>query len=149
MKTKTRIKSFRVHDKIVVGDPCYDTNKTFPAKEGLWEASVDKMNCGDWGNRIGRVTVHHKDFNPALDMKVEHKGFSVDSGQAGVFCGSVYDSSGPFYEDCCRETLSEEGYGFVRGGFVSSSGYGDGYYDMTVYLVRGKAVCVELEFMEE
>lgn len=148
MKTKIKTQSFKVSSgRIVVGDPCYQTNLTFPALNGEWEATVDKADCDSWGSRIARVTVHHEDFDPvAVNMKVVKKSFSVDSGQAGVFCDSVYDSNGPFYDECCTQTLSKESHGFVDGGFVSSSGYGDGYYDAYIYKVGDKVVCVELDF---
>jgi hypothetical protein len=146
MKTKTE--TFEVASgMVVVGDPCYDSNKTFPALNGGWEAAVDTILSGDWGHRISRITVHHEDFDPSK-TKVVNGTFSVDSGQAGVFCSGSYGFEGSFYDSCCKKTLSRKGYGFVAGGFVSSSGYGDGFYEYTVHTVRGKAVCVELEFIE-
>lgn len=149
MKTKIKKKTetFRVTSGMIVfGDPCYSCNPTLPAKNGEWEAAVDKKDCGNWGCRISRVTVHHKDFDP-VSSKKSKKTFSVDSGQAGVYCQSVYESEGSFYDACCKETLSSKGYGFIDGGFVSSSGYGDGFYDAVVHKVGDKVVCVELIFI--
>lgn len=148
MKTKTE--TFKVTSgHVVIGDPCYSTNQTVPALNGSWEAHVETCDAGSWGTRIRRVTVHHKDFDPAADMKTVRRQFGVDSGQAGVFCESVYESDGIFYDSCCEETLTAKSCGFVRGGFVSSSGYGDGCYEAIIHVVRGKAACVELEFIEE
>ena len=50
------------------------------------------------------------------------------------------------HEDCCSKANP---YGFVRGGFVSSSGYGDGGYGARIHLVRGRAVAAELTFIPE
>lgn len=147
MKTKT--KTFKVTSgRVVIGDPCYGSNDTYPALNGDWEADVDTLGCGDWGQRISRITVHHEEFDPS-NTKVMGHTFSVDSGQAGVFCSGSYDSEGDFYDMCCKETLSKKGYGFVPGGFVSSSGYGDGCYEYLVHTVRGKVVCVELTFIDK
>lgn len=148
MKTKTKTETFRVSSgTLCVGDPCYDSNKTVPALDGEWAAHVETMDADNWGVRVARVTVHHKDFNPA-DRRLTSRGFTfgVDSGQAGVFDGGSYGSDG-FYDDCCRKTLSKAGNGYLAGGFVSSSGYGDGCYGAEVQSVGGKAVCVELVFI--
>lgn len=147
MKTKTSRKSFRVSsDKIVFGDPCYSSNTTMLAKNGRWEAAVDRKTCDGWGNRISRITVHHSDFDP-VSSKVSKKTFSVDSGQAGVFCASAVDAPGEFYSWCCSATNSEKGCGFIEGGFVSSSGYGDGFYEAIIHKNSGLVVCVELVFI--
>lgn len=67
------------------------------------------------------------------DSKI-HVG--VDSGQAGVFdadiypkgeCGEYGDKES-FYGQCCDTTLNWPGAGVIKGGVVSSSGYGDGGY---------------------
>lgn len=149
MKTKLQTKTFKVASgRVVFGDPCYPTNPVYPAKNGIWTARVDMGDEGSWGNRVRKVTVHHVDFNPA-EPNIRHldEGFSVDSGQAGVFDSSVYGED-EFYELCCRETLSKEGWGYIDGGFATSSGYGDGWYEAHIQAVGGKAVCVELTFIE-
>jgi len=146
MKMKTD--GFRVSSgSLVIGDPCYDTNPTFRAQNGLWRAHVVKGDEGSWGTRVRKLIIHHEDFNPADPrIVVEEDSFSVDSGQAGVFDGSVY--GGPtFYDGCCSATLTENQCGCVRQGFVSSSGYGDGCYSAEIHTVGGLAACVELIFI--
>lgn len=148
MKTKTA--TFNVSSgQVVFGDPCYPTNPLYPARNGNWTAHVDMSDQGDWGNRVSRVVVHHEDFNPA-DRGIRRctEGFSVDSGQAGVFDSSFYGGE-RFYDDCCHETLSDAQYGYLPTGFVSSSGYGDGWYEAEIQTVGGKAVCLELIFIED
>lgn len=149
-KTKTKTDTFKVTSgALVFGDPCYDTNESCKAQNGTWTAHVVVSDEGSWGNRVKRVVVHHEDFNPGdPHIKSEVVGFSVDSGQAGVFdrdSYGVYD----FYDICCKKTLSKKQCGYLEGGFVTSSGYGDGMYDALVQKVGGKAVCIELTFIPE
>lgn len=149
MKTKKNTSTFEVTSgKVVLGDPCYDTNPSYPAKSGSWTAHVVMSDGASWGSRVSRVVVHHVDFNPA-DPKLRsfQEHFSVDSGQAGVFDFGSYGVD-DFYDLCCKKTLSRQQYGYMEDGFVTSSGYGDGTYEANVHTVGGKAVCIELEFIE-
>jgi len=154
MKTKT--KNFEVTSgKVTFGDPCYETNKSVKAKNGQWTALVEKSDEGSWGVRVRKITVHHESFNPTERRLLPRNfTFGVDSGQAGVFDGGPYSTrSGvlreSFYDACCKATLSRPSCGYVSGGFVSSSGYGDGVYDAHVLSIDGEAVCVELTFIEK
>lgn len=148
MKTKT--KTFEITSgRLFLGDPCYDTNKTVRARNGGWTAHVEMTGDGGvWGRRVNKVVVHHEDFDPSHPRLTSEKvGFSVDSGQAGVF-DSQY-SGDMFYERCCEKTLGRSQCGYLPGGFVSSSGYGDGWYEAEILRAGGVAVCVELTFIEQ
>lgn len=147
MKTKTN--TFEVSSGVLVfGDPCYDHNESCKALNGPWTAHVVMTEDDSWGRRVKKVVVHHVDFNPAQNgMKSEKVGFSVDSGQAGVFDHDTYGGE-LFYNECCKETLSKRQWGYLDRGFVTSSGYGDGWYEAEVLKVGGKAVCLELNFLE-
>lgn len=97
----------------------------------------------------------------------------VDSGQFGFFDKDFYrndesakdlpkadfgvnydrEEGDQWYRACCKLTLGEEGYGVLPNGAVSSSGYGDGSYE-----VRGaidtrdsklEYVAFEVIFIEE
>lgn len=149
MKTKTKTNTFEVTSGVLVfGDPCYETNESCRALNGTWTAHVVTTDDSFWGRRVKKVVVHHEDFNPG-DRRVKSKtvGFSVDSGQAGVFDRDSYGGEA-FYDLCCKRTLSRQQYGYLENGFVTSSGYGDGWYDAEIIKVDGKAVCVELTFLE-
>jgi hypothetical protein len=53
-----------------------------------------------------------------------------------------------WYDRSCKVTLSKVGFGYTKDGFVSSSGYGDGAYDCIVYKKDGKAIAVEVTFID-
>lgn len=136
---------------IGIGDPCYGSpSVSSKSKNGKWVAHVEKTDQGSWGSRIASLIIHHEDFNPAARMNIVEDTFFVDSGQAGVFDGD-YDgeSDSSFYDACCRVTLGKEGYGCLKNGFVSSSGFGDGCYPCVIYKEGDKAVCVEITFIEK
>lgn len=139
-------------NQIVVTDPCYKTPTiTLGSVPGYWVARASASKHGDWGRRIGSITVTHEDYEPHRVRWEELEGETcdVDSGQAGVFDAKGYDSEQD-YDDVCGVTSSGEGYGYTRTGFVSSSGYGDGGYPVEVARDRdGLVVGVRITFIEE
>jgi hypothetical protein len=149
---KTSVESFKVSSgQIVIGDPCYsvEMNRLVSAKKGTWTAHVETSNEGSWGERVSKILVHHVDFSMyGRNMLTESMTIGVDSGQAGVFDLSSYGDDGEdIYDDCCRQSLSKKRCGFLPGGFISSSGYGDGCYDVTVFKEKGVSVAVEVVFI--
>lgn len=146
---KTITKHFNVSNAISCGDPCYSSPEfTVSAKKGKWIANVDHKDCGMWGRRVSRITVHHKDFSPIgnkYELKIKH--LPVDSGQVGVFSNSYDGQEVDFYSQCCSASSNESGFGYVGNGFVSSSGYGDGYYRCKIFKQNGVAVGVEITFI--
>lgn len=120
--------------KIIITDPCYkfDEENVIPAKNGTWTMSVDTNDQGI----ITELTVLHSDYYKVgaveriLDMTCP-----VDSGQAGVFDADLYAEL--FSDKVCHITYEPEkqsGIVVVDGaaiGAVSSSGYGDGNYEIT------------------
>lgn len=141
-------KSFTVKDRIVVGDPCYSYHDIdLPAESGRWTSKAYTTARGDWGRRISSILVHHESFSPiGTRYSREVHYVEVDSGQAGVYDAGSMEDHDSFYEACCR---ASNPYGFIRGGFVSTSGYGDGYYKTTVYKKGRRAHAVEIEFIPE
>lgn len=150
---KTAVECFKVKSgTLSCSDPCYETpDVKVKAKNGEWVAHAEISSDRSWGERVGKITVHHVEFSPVGNRyEVESHNIPVDSGQAGVFDGEIeLGDDEDFYGRCCNATLKKPGYGYVRGGFVSSSGYGDGCYECLVYKKNGVAVGVEITFIEE
>jgi hypothetical protein len=129
-------------------------------KNGKWEADIANSNEGDWGDRISHLWVFNVDAvidNPKLKQDIEtFKGhtlpfsFGVDSGQFGFFDFANYrnDESAKdlkkyefgddfdrqegdvWYRACCDLTLGDKHWGVIPFGAVSSSGFGDGSYEV-------------------
>ena len=155
---------FEVGSKILVTDPCYSKDtwctQVLDVKPGIWEAEVVMTNCDSWGNRVSELLAWHRDYpTDSADESVSND-IGVDSGQCGFFdfdkypdgqCGE-YDDPATFYGAACKETLKEGvPAGVVNGfGVVSSSGYGDGCYNL--YVGRDEhdvIVSTRLVFIEE
>ena len=151
--------SFKVTDKIVVADPSYDYGK-------LGTLALDNVLTGKYiataevvNNSIAALYISHSNFKNDI-LESENVGYiAVDSGQAGFFDldffrknegGEVGDLNS-FYGLACAITLSPKQASVIKKrGVVSSSGFGDGCYN--VYVSRdevGKIVAASLFFFEE
>lgn len=140
-------------NKLVISDPSIPLKETnnliSPVKTGKWNAYVGKREFvfgdGKRGERCTRLNVYHESLSPDKISGIEwEKGqfdIGIDTGQVGVFSPKVFrnddildnkpkfDTNDPWYDMCCDITLGNNKAGVVKGGVVSSSGFGDGYYD--------------------
>lgn len=149
-----------------VTDPCYDVQTwcagTLRAKDGTWSAELRHSDEGDWGKRVAELVVRHADHPRAEPTRPAGIDAGVDSGQCGFFDeakyasnqGGEYGDLSTFYGQACRATSTASGDcsggGIVMGfGAVSSSGYGDGSYEVYVHEVDGQAVAARLVFIPE
>jgi hypothetical protein len=145
---------------------------------GTWVASVDKRDMDDWGERIAVLWIANKEQmakNPKIAWEVlaeEPFAFTggVDSGQFGFFdfddyrndesakdlkkyeFGADYDreEGDKWYRACADLTLGSESWGVLPKGVVSSSGFGDGSYEVFGYKdAYDKYVAFAVVFIEE
>ena len=167
-----RAKTLKFGSKILISDPCYTLD------DAMFNAIVSDMQEGEYSvktttrdGRVRTITITHtkeSDFNWERLTSV-----GVDSGQCGFFDLKTYrndsvdipfaDEEGKdFYESYRKTDAGDEWYGKICGytlqpkgwealdgiGLVSSSGYGDGYYDVLIakdnYL--GKGVGLSIKF---
>ena len=114
----------KLSDTICITDPCYPREFhhcaafDFKIKEGDYLVDVQYSNEGDWGMRVKSLSIFHD------TVKVSHNGFklnkdvnvSVDSGQAGFFCNSIYPQGKTgdyhdktsFYGQVCNATHGDD-----------------------------------------
>jgi hypothetical protein len=150
-------KTFEVKSgAIVCSDPCYSIPTWCQGivenvKNGTWVANVIVTDEGDWGERIALLSISHKDIvEPEANIDIMNFVGGVDSGQFGFFdkdfyrndelakdldkqdFGADYDvqEGDTWYRACSKLTLGEENWGVMSNGVVSSSGFGDGSYDV-------------------
>lgn len=166
-----------VSGKLIVSDPCYGEGtwcqkEVENVKNGIWVCEVERMEDDVFGDRICKLVARYKDYTDSLFVLNEEyiDTLCVDSGQMGVFDKQFYrndaqfeegitpkndfgdedSNSRLFYGFCCDATLSNESYGVLPYGCVSSSGFGDGCYDGTVYRNDDdEAIAVEIVFIDE
>lgn len=111
---------------------------------------------------MAELVVRHADHAGAEPNKLTGIDAGVDSGQCGFFDaakylqhqGGEYGDLSTFYGQACAATATEggncSGGGIVMGfGAVSSSGYGDGSYEVYVYEVDGLAVAARVVFISD
>lgn len=151
-------------DKIHVSDPCYSydiwctetINNVLP---GAYNAIIEISDEGDWGERVSRLIISHRDYPEINPTILISDRIEVDSGQAGFFDddyykenqGGDFEDKDSFYGKCCELTLSDIQGGIIDNrGAVVRSGYGDGSYEL--YIGKNednKVVSASLVFIEE
>ena len=125
-------------------------------KNGTWVGVLEQSDEGAWGVRnsiLISMNVEAMKKNPLLERELMSSGDlinwgGVDSGQFGHFDYANYrkdenaidvpkvwedewesQEGDKFYRACCYQTLeTEDSFGVVPFGVLSSSGYGDGSY---------------------
>ena len=167
-------KMISLGSEVRVSDPCYSDDvwcKTQLSNvlPGKYEVLVENKDEGAWGVRTSHIVVTHDDYKNSNIVYEEYGSIGVDSGQAGIFCESSYrnddisesiqtpesdfefnatEPGDSWYNKMCRMTLSEDGWGAYDTGVVTSSGYGDGTYPLTVAKNNdGKIVSIAITFI--
>ena len=179
----TTLKPIKLSDKVVVTDPCY-TRDTWcmgfleNVKPGNFTPTLEYE---DQEERVRELMIVHESESYISPARWEKQDFEVgvDSGQAGIFCDSLYPQGETgdygdkttFYGACCNATLGE-GYEGIQEwarkggkgprpewnqgdtvfgkGVVSCSGYGDGGYECFVARdSNGQIIAIKIEFIPE
>jgi len=163
------MKTITLSNEVMVSDPCYKVptwcqHKLINVLPGEYQSTVVKFNDRYWGNRNSFIIVVHKDYNTEDKLNWRKLPFDigVDSGQAGIFSMETYRNDEVFvsgsrkendgeewYEHMSNMTLDGERWGTYPNGIVSSSGIGDGGYELRVAKHKGKVVGVLLDFFME
>lgn len=133
--------SFYARNKIQVSDPSYNFGDSGTITlenilNGKYLATIEFEN-----DCIAYLHICHQDFFNDI-FEFENIGFiAVDSGQAGFFDfnyfihnhGGTFDNLHSFYGSACAITSSPLQAGIINNfGVVSSSGFGDGCYNVFV-----------------
>lgn len=158
-KAKDEIGSWLQSNIMIACDPCYKREyeptlfNRFEVVSGVWDAY-----CYYLGGRVAKLEAKlHGSTSTEYKTLAEDAG--VDSGQFGFFDDSIFpnnefrdfDDKNSFYGICCDLTLGKKQAGIVMGkGVVSSSGFGDGSYRVTIGKnILGKTNSVNVEFISE
>lgn len=168
---------FNIDNDVVVSDPCYDFESVGgvlgDVKHGEWIAGVNHSDDTSWGIRISELIVHHSQSPEPKEQDYwtleDSYDIDVDSGQAGFYDVDYYrnnDSAQPstfldekrqeeegerWYSACCELTCDTDlGAGVMTGGVVSSSGYGDGSYNLfTMRDSDNQIVAMKIVFIDD
>lgn len=143
--------------------------------EGEYECFITFADGGDWGVRVSSIEARHKDYvDKDLRFMSENFDVAVDSGQAGIFDYGYYAKyhkdnnershvDSDWYCKVCNLTYQRainpynelDPLGAFSGdivdnlGFVSSSGYGDGFYSCQTAKENGKVIAIKIVYLRE
>ena len=141
------------HGDVVITDPCYSHNvyfdNIFHCKPGRYNCQIAMSDEGDWGERVSQIMITHEDTcvdEDSIWMLASETG--VDSGLAGFFENKPDDTS-DWWDDFLG--LCSEGEGWIHendwSGFWSSTGFGDGCYDIFVIKEGDEVVAAKIVFI--
>ena len=144
--------------KVMVSDPYYVVG-TWCQKivknvlPGKWVGLTLLSDEGDWGTRVAEMIAVNKSFKKELknmSFRRVKADIGVDSGQCGFIELSDYkdyETNQNWYDRICNLTYDATGKdrdrraGILDGsGVVSSSGYGDGGYELFVAKDENKKI---------
>lgn len=166
-----------LEENVIVSDPCYSLptwcqvnySNVLP---GDYRVFCKKSEVEDWGNRVSMLMVVHSDHE-FDELGWEPNGnIGVDSGQAGIFNLKQYRQDNEYvplgdgdisffgegffnqegdrwYTKICSHTLGERHWGTYRDGVVSSSGFGDGGYEVYTATVNDEIVGICIDYAVE
>lgn len=112
-----------------ITDPCYDHDvwcriNSVPIVPGLYDCT--------YSNEEGRVSsccIYHSSLSQMPSDVTYIGNIGVDAGLAGFFTDKPDYNYEEWTEFCSHLSFKDEGW-IVRDGFCSSSGWGDGCYDV-------------------
>lgn len=118
--------------KIDITDPCYKKGTwcrlTTECEPGEYHGYVNMSNKGDWGIRVASLSIF-KDRKKVPLKKMECIGtIGVDAGLAGFF-NDKPDFSNEEWTELCHAIETGDAWNMYNGIF-SSSGFGDGLYQV-------------------
>lgn len=132
--------TFEVDKKgVMITDPCYSSGDLKTAlKPGKYRGFVRFYTEKDWGQRNASLIVASSFLSTetveSLSFSEELGHVGVDSGQVGIYDLGEWSESKPWSDDygvVCESTLKTFFHAGCCGyGVTSSSGYGDGSYNV-------------------
>ena len=163
-----KLGTINLSGKVVVSDPCYDRDvwcmqDDIAVKAGNYHVYVSYSDEKEFGTRVAALAVVHTDHldllsDGHLNWNSVNGSIGVDSGQCGIFDDSIYPRGtkadedaevfDSFYQECCNITGSEEQGGILKSGkgVVTSSGFGDGGYELFSLSHKNETVALLVDY---
>lgn len=111
----------KIQNKVIISDPCYNRSTWCMTEqdnmlEGDYNYYVEELDDDTWGLRIKSIEIVHANYKRPSKWKFKNSLVGVDSGQAGIFCDSIYplektgeySDENSFYGKCCKLTSQNE-----------------------------------------
>jgi hypothetical protein len=141
---------------IDITDPCYDRDvwcrMTAEVKAGEYDCHIWRHTSKEIWNgeeykdvRVGIIGIYLDGIIPPQRSMEQIGSIGVDAGLAGFFMNKP-DYNDEEWDDLCNSI--DDGDAWIRDdGFFSSSGYGDGCYDVYAYKRDNEIVALEIRFI--
>lgn len=165
------MKEIKLSNKVIITDPCYGI-QDYPnphtklvldnVKEGIYNVYVRHSDEGMFGRRVALLEVINKQNDLPetciLDRLETVGNVCVDSGQMSISDYNYYKSlcnktgaiDDSWYDVLSALTLSIDQFGVIdNSSVVSSTGYGDGDYDVVVGYCNREIVYIGVIFIDE
>ena len=143
---------------IDITDPCYNKDvwcrmNNVEIKPGTYRCVAWMSDEGDWGMRCMTAGIYHASVDKPVNSIINRQNeeligeIGVDTGLAGFFADKPDYDDGE-WADFCNNVRNGNAW-ILDEGFCTSSGYGDGGYD--VYAARndeGEIIALEIRFYD-
>lgn len=153
--------------KMIISDPCYELGSKFHAildvTKGEWTGELIVSEVEEWGKRVSALTVKLVGSKAVSDWQKQSVDLGVDSGSMSIvdYFEGFGEGDHPHDRDD-PNTWFEKWYAIVMSGMggivnhlgrnigiVSSSGYGDGLYQLySKVSAKGEIVAIQVVFIE-
>lgn len=162
MSIRKKIGIIELGDTAYLSDPCYSTNcvhnctiKTIPGK---WYVFIRKSQSALGENRVSNLIAIHLDYykefkrNPMNDK--ENLYCCVDSGTCGIFDKNYFEKyhnedgvDDKWYDDNIISNVYKDSFITDNLGVISSSGFGDGIYNVFAEYKNDRAFAIRINFI--
>lgn len=138
-------------ETIDITDPCYNRDVWCRMNDveivpGNYQCVIWESDEGDWGIRVGAIGIYLCGVVPSQKAMKCIGEIGVDAGLAGFFDHKP-DYTDEEWSDFC-DMIGRGRAWITDGGFFSSSGYGDGGYDVFAYKnSNGDITSLEIRFL--
>ena len=143
---------WHIESPVDVTDPCYDRDawcriNGLQVVPGEYTCAIAEEDTGMWGIRVSTIGIYLDGDVPATSEMDAIGDIGVDAGLAGFFVNKP-DFTDVEWGAFCNQISSGRAWQFTYG-FCSSSGYGDGAYNVFARMNSAGAInALEIRFLD-
>jgi hypothetical protein len=142
---------FELNNKVDITDPCYDKGVwcriTTDCEPGMYKGYVEKVDEGEYGIRVASLSIFRGNKIWGIEEMESIGSIGVDAGLAGFF-NNKPDFNDLEWNEFCNKINNGNAWNLYDGIF-SSSGYGDGCYNVYANEERSAFTIVFIDKDEE
>lgn len=134
-------------DKIDISDPCYSRDVWCRVNDiDVQPGDYDVVTWITPNSTVGIIGIYLNGIVPDQERMGYLASIGVDSGTAGFLKAGTELNREQWKDFCDKMSESKESAWIRDWGAVSSSGHGDGEYDVYTFKVNDKVIAAEIRF---